>query len=192
MTSTPKWHWFSLKCQYSCKIMTHYTGEWWNTLLFLWKNEPTDNNETNRLSTSWSIWNTVYSMAVMWYISCIVWLMWHLNQSQLSMVVADGLVPIWHQDISNHHDVVGQSQSVDIRRDIWWPGAFLAPWHMQPSCSVRPVSSYQGDTWWPVAYLAPGHLQPSWWLRPVSSNQARHLMAWWIFGTRTSAFPMMS
>ena len=32
--------------------------------------------------------------------------MWCYNHIWVSMVVADGLVPIWHQDICNHHDDV--------------------------------------------------------------------------------------
>ena len=36
----------------------------------------------------------------------MTWSMWHIG---VSMVVADGLAPIWHQDICNHPDDMGQS-----------------------------------------------------------------------------------
>ena len=38
--------------------------------------------------------------------------MWHYSHSQVSLVVADGLAPIWCQDICNYHDDVGQTAHV--------------------------------------------------------------------------------
>ena len=35
--------------------------------------------------------------------------MLHCSHSQVSKEIADGLVPIWRQGISNNYDVVGRS-----------------------------------------------------------------------------------
>ena len=34
--------------------------------------------------------------------------MWHYNQSQVSVIVTDGLAPIWHQDICSYHGGISQ------------------------------------------------------------------------------------
>ena len=39
-----------------------------------------------------------------WHAFCSVWFIRSSNHNQLSIVVANVLVPIWHQDIYNHHD----------------------------------------------------------------------------------------
>ena len=44
--------------------------------------------------------------------------MWLYSRSQITMVAADGLVPIWHQDICNHHDNL--SKSTQIRSIPTW------------------------------------------------------------------------
>ena len=54
--------------------------------------------------------HTFCLMAVVWYVCCIIWFMWTIVSSSyrwVSMVVADGLAPIWRQDICNHHDGIG-------------------------------------------------------------------------------------
>ena len=44
-------------------------------------------------------------------ICCIIWITWHYNHNQVSMMVADVLAPIWCQDICNHHDDLGTQAS---------------------------------------------------------------------------------
>ena len=49
-------------------------------------------------------------MAVMRYVCCVIWVVWIILSSsrrRVRMFVADGLVPIWRQDICNHHDDIG-------------------------------------------------------------------------------------
>ena len=74
--------------------------------LFLWENGPTNNKENNGLATSSSLLNTIWLMAVMLHVCFITWFM--PCCSWVSMMAADVLVPIWHQDISSHHGGVGQ------------------------------------------------------------------------------------
>ena len=40
------------------------------------------------------------TVAMIEYLCCMIWLMLHFSQCQVSMMVADGLAPIWWQDIS--------------------------------------------------------------------------------------------
>ena len=96
---------------------------------------------------------------------------YHIGQlvyiRSVGMVVADGLVPIWHQDICNHHDYV----AIDVYQECHCDG-----------CG------------WPVDYLAPGHLRTSWfcchWY--ISGVSVRWLqMAWCLFGIRTSSTIMI-
>ena len=66
-------------------------------------------------STGWrpsSPSSIVCLMAVMQYVYCAIWCMCYtlifLNHWRVSMVFADGLVPMWH--IGNHHNDVGRSE----------------------------------------------------------------------------------
>ena len=46
-------------------------------------------------------------------VCCIIWFRWYCSHSRVSMMVADDLVPMWHQGICNHHDdisMLGVSQ----------------------------------------------------------------------------------
>ena len=50
-------------------------------------------------------------MAVAWYLCRAISVMWQFSQSRDSMVVADGLVPIWCQDTCNHPDDVARREN---------------------------------------------------------------------------------
>ena len=58
----------------------------------------------------WDLWNGGLNvlMAGTPYQIWVLWFIWHHGYNPVSLVVADGLVPIWHQDICNHHDDVIQ------------------------------------------------------------------------------------
>ena len=119
-----------------------------------------------------------------------------VSHSLVSMVVADGLAPIWSQDISNHHDDLDYPQHITALMcykvslltylrlgeiyntyiAIWgliWGHrgsvhAFLCPVCLR-SHEVYSQSqlSQHGGCWWPGTFLVPGHQQPSWWLKLV-------------------------
>ena len=72
-----------------------------------WNYEPVSYNETDGLPTSlrhcsFNGWLQC-NMYTVWYDTCS---MMFFDHWRVSMVVADVLVPIWHQDICNHHDDV--------------------------------------------------------------------------------------
>ena len=48
----------------------------------------------------------------MYYVHFVSWSMIQWSQYGVIMVVVDGLVPIWHQAINNHHDDVSYLQHV--------------------------------------------------------------------------------
>ena len=54
-----------------------------------------------------------------WYACHIVLLMWHFDHSWACTVVADGLAPIWCQDICSHNGNIGQSEY------IWSPQRYV-------------------------------------------------------------------
>ena len=54
-------------------------------------------------------------MAVTWYLCHAIWLMWQYSHSWLSrvsMIVADGLAPIWCHNICKHHYDTAQSACI--------------------------------------------------------------------------------
>ena len=82
-------------------------GELWS-----WERESGNNKDTSGLPTSRPFSSIVCLMAVMkcvftQYDACTT--MIFFDHSRVIMVVADGLVPIWHQDICNYLDDTGWS-----------------------------------------------------------------------------------
>ena len=73
--------------------------------------EPYHCEKTNpKVSTVAHFWNSPtlsLLMAVTWCMWHMTPFMWHPSLCGVSMVVADGLAPIWCLDIGNHHDDVG-------------------------------------------------------------------------------------
>ena len=69
--------------------------------LSVWEDEPVNNEGTNRLQTQRPLSGVVCLMVVT---SNAIWVMLVCTHRRDSMVVADGLVPIWRQDICNHRD----------------------------------------------------------------------------------------
>ena len=72
--------------------------------LLPWKDEYINNKETDWFPTTQPLLNPACLMAVTWYASRSIWFMCHYSHNPVSMAVA-----IWRQDISNHHDNLGQS-----------------------------------------------------------------------------------
>ena len=52
------------------------------------------------------VWNVCYVIYVKHIVGFVTWALWHHDNRQVSMVVADGLLPILWQDICNNHDDV--------------------------------------------------------------------------------------
>ena len=75
--------------------------------VLLREDEPTNNKETDGLTTSWPLLSIVCLMVVTWYMCYMIMFMSQFSSCQVIMVVGGGLVPIWHQGISNHHDDAG-------------------------------------------------------------------------------------
>ena len=57
----------------------------------------------------------LYSCNAMCMLGNILWE--YYGHCQAGMMVADGLVPIWHQGIYNHHDAASQFESMHARCD---------------------------------------------------------------------------
>ena len=77
-----------------------------------YEEEPTNNKGINGLLTSRLLPSIVCLMVVTRYVCCVIWFMRIIIASSRrrdSMIVADGLAPIWRQDIRNHHDGEGLS-----------------------------------------------------------------------------------
>ena len=55
------------------------------------------------------LWNVGCLIFLIWYLCHPIWLMWPYTHSPVSKIIADGLVPIWHQDIYNHLDSVARA-----------------------------------------------------------------------------------
>ena len=75
--------------------------------VLLWKDETAGNSEPVGLSTSRPLSTIVCLVSVMLYIFQLP-TMRVFNDWRVSMMVADGLAPIWHQDISNHRNDIGR------------------------------------------------------------------------------------
>ena len=87
------------------RLANIWTKQWWPSLQkylcvtqLQWVNE-TNSCQPSDLSRILSVW---WLWRVMQYNSCDSY-----SHCRISIVVADGLVPIWHQDICNHIDDVG-------------------------------------------------------------------------------------
>ena len=82
------------------------------------------------------------------FLSHAIRFMWQYGDSQISMLVVDALVPIWHKDICNHCDHGGRS--VYIRRvehNIWHLQDTMGRLHYSMAHSVL--------SWWSVNYIKP-------------------------------------
>ena len=95
------WDWvFSLKHVTKFQTCSGRMG-----VMVLYHCEASTNNKgTNWLLTSRLLSNIVCLMAVSWYPCHVIWVMWQLSHNWGSMVVANGLALIWHQDSCNHCD----------------------------------------------------------------------------------------
>ena len=53
-----------------------------------------------------------------WRRCCVIWFMRHFEHRWVSMMVVDGLVPIWHQAICNHRDGISQCISGTLNATV--------------------------------------------------------------------------
>ena len=74
--------------------------------LLIWKDDWWKKNKKDVLLNYPHLWN-IGSMAVIRYV-CMLQVMCCYSHKQISLVVADNLDQFWSQDISNHHDDVGE------------------------------------------------------------------------------------
>ena len=82
----------------------------WQSAISMWKTGPDNNKKLqyNRLPTSRQplehrkliVYNTKYVQNLA--------PIWHYNHNGVSVLVADGLVPVWCQGVCNHHEKVGR------------------------------------------------------------------------------------
>ena len=120
--------WFGLMLLNSCITLSLYSHK----LLSLWGDKPVNTRDIDGWVTMLWVFFIDYNvdglvqercnssaLAVelrlswtntsIWYVHCLIWFMVHYRPSQDIMIIADALVPIWHQDIScKHHDITGQ------------------------------------------------------------------------------------
>ena len=67
--------------------------------LSLWEDKPANDKETNELPTSPKFKACLMAITCMW---CIM----ALSHSRVSIVVADGLVPIWYQNCQEYPSII--------------------------------------------------------------------------------------
>ena len=79
-----------------------------HTAIQPWERKPANNKETNQLPTSLK---QVCLATVTSHACCVLsnMIISHSSHSQVSMVVTDGLVAIWHQGITSHHDFISDT-----------------------------------------------------------------------------------
>ena len=79
-----------------------------HSTLSLLEDEPAINKETSGFPTSQPLSDIICFMAVTWYLWHTVLLMWWYSHIRVSMMFADGMAPIWRQDICKHRDDVAR------------------------------------------------------------------------------------
>ena len=85
----------------------------------VWTKCPTSNDaanciETNKLPTSQTRSVIICWVVVAWCVLSHDLILEPFSHCRVHMVVADGLTPIWHQDICNHRDDGGKWENISV------------------------------------------------------------------------------
>ena len=96
--------------------------------VLLWEDRATNNWEMGGRPLS----SCLFNIAVTWYLRYTLRFMWHYSHTWVIMMVVDVLVPIWHQDISNHYDDIGHTMYIRSN-PLWWDQDDVIKWkHFPP------------------------------------------------------------
>ena len=102
---TKSWHYDNNSCFFCVtgfKCVAEPPVGWYRyryMALSLWEDEPDNNKGTNGSTTSRSSSSNICLMAAAWCECCIAWLLRHHGHRWVSVVIADGLVPIGYKKV---------------------------------------------------------------------------------------------
>ena len=122
---------------------------------------------------SWSLWNhcnvegIIVLNAAMKLLSGKVLLMflWQWSREHCALSSREDK-PVNNRESNGWWPLLKISCLITMMQHVW-----CVIWLVCHNDILWSFLSQHGGCWWPGAYSAPGHLQPSWWHRPVGASE---------------------
>ena len=105
--------------------------------------------------------------------SGLLWYLWQRRHSQISSVAVDEMMPTWPQDISNHHNIEGNSAHYNRCQMNWFFDKAISPSNKQrnSTSTKEHTPELHGVRFTILNGLY--YLSSVWWITQVVSSQHR-------------------